>query len=383
MSRQDAFERIVAGLNKAMLDDACWPGTSALIDEALRTEGSLLVFWDERPKGNTEIFFTKCHFHGLDRSAWMREYFRSYYAQDEHHPRLNALPDETIVPFAELYSDEERKTSRAYNEFWLRYHGRNALAVRLDGPCGSRIAWGIADPVDAAGWSSPQLDMVARVIPHLRQYVRVRTALVDAGALGRSAAELLGNARAGVVQLGPRGRIVEANDRAREVLVRNDGLCAADGELRAVSPADNDRLQRLLAQALPRFGEQGASGSMPVRRASARPSFALHVTPVTHREMAHRSRHVAALVLIVDPADRARVDPGLVRSVLDLTPAEAEVAVLLAEGRTVRQIAAATGRGYTTVRTHLKHMFAKLGVSRQVEVVQLVSTLSSLPGSRD
>ena len=382
MSRHDAFERIVAGLNKAMLDDAHWPGTTALIDEALRVEGSLLVFWDERPKGNTEIFFAKCHFHGLDRSAWMREYFRSYYAQDEHHPRLNALPDETIVPFAELYSDEERRTSRAYNEFWLRYHGRDALAVRLDGPCGSRIAWGIADPVDAGGWSSPQLDMVARVMPHIRQYVRVRTALVDAGALGRSATELLGHARAGVVQLDRRGRIVEANDRARAILLRNDGLSAGDGELRAVAPADNDRLQRLLAQALPRFGEQGASGSMLARRPSLRPSFALHVTPVTNRELEHRSRHVAALVLIVDPLERARVDPRLVERVLGLTPAEAEVAVLLAEGRTAPQIAAATGRGYTTVRTHLKHMFAKLGVSRQVEVVQLVLALSSVPASR-
>ena len=87
-------------------------------------------------------------------------------------------------------------------------------------------------------------------------------------------------------------------------------------------------------------------------------------------------------MLVVDPIDRARVDPGLVERVLGLTPAETEIAVLLAEGRTPRQIAAATGRGYSTVRTHLKHMFVKLGVSRQVEVVQLVLALASLPVSR-
>ena len=38
---------------------------------------------------------------------------------------------------------------------------------------------------------------------------------------------------------------------------------------------------------------------------------------------------------------------------------------------------------YSTVRTHLKHIFAKLGVSRQLEVAQLVLALSSLPVSRD
>ena len=68
---------------------------------------------------------------------------------------------------------------------------------------------------------------------------------------------------------------------------------------------------------------------------------------------------------------------------LGLTAAEAEIAVLLAEGCTVREIAATTGRGYSTVRTHLKHIFTKLGSSRQFEVAQTVLALSSLPKSRD
>ena len=64
---------------------------------------------------------------------------------------------------------------------------------------------------------------------------------------------------------------------------------------------------------------------------------------------------------------------------LGLTPAQAAIAVLLAEGRTPRQIAAATGRRYSTVRTHLKHIYARLGVSRQLGVAQLVLALSNLP----
>ena len=76
-----------------------------------------------------------------------------------------------------------------------------------------------------------------------------------------------------------------------------------------------------------------------------------------------------------------RVDPSFVEAVLGLTPTEAEVAVLLAEGHTVRQIAAATDREYSTVRSHLKHTFSKLGVTRQFEVAQAVHSLSILPGS--
>ena len=378
-----ALERVIDSINAAMLDDARWPETSALIDEAVGAKGSILTFGDPGSPGNPAIFFARSYYRGVDRSAWKQEYFRDYYAQDEHLPRLRALPDSRIVPVADLFSEEELKTSRMYNEMLARVDGRNGLNVRLDGPGGTKIAWGIADPIDGNAWSSAQIDTIARVLPHLRQYVRVRSALVDAGALGASAIRLLDNAQAGVIQLDRSGRVMEANDAARALLRRNDGLSDRDGALRAAAPADNDRLQALLARALPRFGARGASGSMMVRRSSPLPRFAVHVTPVANGETDHRSRRVAALVLIVDPVERARIDPGLVEAALGLSPAEAEVAVLLAEGRTTRQIAAATGRGYSTVRTHLKHIFAKLGVSRQIEVVQLVLALSSLPVSRD
>ena len=42
MSDQDAFERILASLYDTMLNDALWPATSALIDEACGMEGSAL-----------------------------------------------------------------------------------------------------------------------------------------------------------------------------------------------------------------------------------------------------------------------------------------------------------------------------------------------------
>ena len=40
MSEQNAFERILASLYDAMLDDTRWPATSALIDEACGLTGN-------------------------------------------------------------------------------------------------------------------------------------------------------------------------------------------------------------------------------------------------------------------------------------------------------------------------------------------------------
>ena len=66
---------------------------------------------------------------------------------------------------------------------------------------------------------------------------------------------------------------------------------------------------------------------------------------------------------------------------LGLTPAESKVAVALAQGKTIRDIMVATGRTESTIRWHLKHIYAKHGLSRQAELVQLVMLVASTPGA--
>lgn len=383
MTRLDAFEHMVALLNEAMLDDNRWPEASALIDEICGTKGSTLTFGRDLEGGNVQIYFVKSYARGEDRSEQAQEYFQRYYPTDEHLPRVRKLPDSKVVRVPDLFSERELRTSIAYNEAYPRYDIQNGLSVRLDGPRGSRIVWSIRDPVDADGWTSSRTQMIARVLPHLRQYVRVRSTLEEAAAFGASALELLDHPRIGVIRLDQRGQIMAANDSGREVLRSDDGLSDEGGQLCAAWSEDHSRLQELLARALPRHGHQGASGSMTVRRKSWLSRFGLHVKPLAHWGMDDRPRRVSALVLIVDPTKRAPISPFLVEAALGLTPTEAAVAVQLAEGRTVRQIAAATGRQYTTVRTHLRHIFTKLGCSRQLEVVQAIQALSSLPDPRD
>ena len=233
-----------------------------------------------------------------------------------------------------------------------------------------------------AGWSSGQLDSIRRLLPHIRQSVLVQHALAGAGALGASLATLLDSTGLGVVQLDGRGRIVVANDRARNLLRTGDGLMDEGGFLYADTPADNGELQGLLTRALPRFGGRGVGGSTTVRRSSALPPLVLHVNPVGRRESDLRVWPVAAVVLVVDPASQTRIDPAVAAAALGLTGMESRVAVLLAEGISVREIAAATGRGESTIRTHVKHMFAKHRVSRQADLVRLVLSLAGTPESR-
>ena len=212
----------------------------------------------------------------------------------------------------------------------------------------------------------------------------VRSALVEAEGMSKSITELLDHTRIGAIQLDPQGRIVESNDTATRWLRARDGLSDEGGVLGATAPDDDERLNRLLARALPRFGVQGEGGSMPVTRMQApKNPLILHVTPIGARHSVYPAGTVAALVLVVDLRARAAVAPELVQTVLGLTQSEAEIAVLVAQGTTAHEIAAATGRGYHTVRTHIKNACRKLGVSRLPGLAQTVLALSNLPRPRE
>ena len=66
-----------------------------------------------------------------------------------------------------------------------------------------------------------------------------------------SSTKLAENTRVDFICLDCSGRIVEASDRAGDILRQGDALFDQGGFLRARSPADNERLENLIADALP------------------------------------------------------------------------------------------------------------------------------------
>ncbi len=55
-----------------------------------------------------------------------------------------------------------------------------------------------------------------------------------------------------------------------------------------------------------------------------------------------------------------------------LTPAESQVSLLLAQGMNVDAIASFTGRKVSTIRAQLKSVYAKTGVKTQGQLISLL-----------
>ena len=95
------------------------------------------------------------------------------------------------------------KTSPTYKEILLRGHGQHGLNVRLDGPDRSHMTWALGDPVASDGWGASQIAMITRLLPHIRQFIRVRQTLVRAKTRDTTVTALLDNPRVGCAPPGP------------------------------------------------------------------------------------------------------------------------------------------------------------------------------------
>lgn len=378
MSAQDSFDRTVLSLYNAALGDVTWTSAAIQIHDLVGAHGQSLTYADLGQAVDPEIVLARFFVGTRRRQDLERLYFRNYYPRDEAIPRLLGLHDGDMVYKMDLYTDEEKKTSATYNEFRRINKTQNGLFMVLDGLDGYAIAWSFGNSIERGGWGHDQIQAIQGLAPHMRQFARVRHAMANAGALGETFAELLENGRVGILQLDRHGRILEANDRARDTLLERVGLYDKEGVLAAEKQREDTELKRLLARALPPYGVQGAGGSMKITRCGARTPLVLEIHPVRGTGRDHREWQVSALVLVVDPAARPRIDPGLAAAAFGLTPTESRVAVELAAGQTVAGIADELGCVEGTVRTHLKRAYRKLGIRRQTDLVRRILSLEAL-----
>jgi DNA-binding CsgD family transcriptional regulator len=167
-------------------------------------------------------------------------------------------------------------------------------------------------------------------------------------------------------------------DQQRKVLAANHLMEALADQIRwhardRISFKDSTA-QSLFEQATGALDVEGAAPvlSFASRGIEGSALMVVHIVPIrgVSRDVFQR----CAGVLVMMPVTFPQAPPvELVRSLFDLTPAEARVASSLTTGETLETIASNTGVSRNTVRAQLKGVLEKTGCNRQAEVVALLS----------
>lgn len=161
---------------------------------------------------------------------------------------------------------------------------------------------------------------------------------------------------------------------AKNILDQADGLHIVNNQLQTSSALEGVRLRKLLSEAVKTHtqnadhGNDGIDVEMHVSRPSNKHPLHLRIMPLTHTHAeSTESEHVIILI-----RDLEANFTGLINRLQDkfhLTPRECECATLLTEGLPPNKIAKLMHISEHTFHEHLKHMYLKMQVNKQHELV--------------
>lgn len=177
--------------------------------------------------------------------------------------------------------------------------------------------------------------------------------------------------------LNVRGEVVYASDSAWEMLQAEPAIRLHARKLRLQDKAGQDQLDKLLTVSFDSGNAHApvTGGVVPVWRYGRTPLL-MQVMPL-HPDADNNLMPVPAhaAIYLVDSEQETQIDLEKLASLLALTPAEARVAALVAQGEKPADIAASGNVSVHTVRSQIKSIFLKTEVTSQAQLTKLVRAL--------
>jgi DNA-binding CsgD family transcriptional regulator/PAS domain-containing protein len=370
--RSDPFMRAISRISEAALTPDLWPQVLEALAEGLGAVGAAYIL-SNKPTEQVD----RASFWGP--SVELKADYVSHYAALDpframlHHaaPSGSWLQLSKCLPRAVLGSDEW------YNDFVVKCGVGDILGTQLFGSSSDAVIFGIHYGLYQTQSTSMNSARLRELFEPLSNAARLHAELREIGWKSAAALRALDQIAAGVIISDGDGRVVEVNRAAEHILRRDDGLTVRQGKLCAQRVFDHEKLARAIAVAA-KGKTAAAVGRMLVGRGGARVAYILTVAPLGV-ELAVYERPLA-MILVADPDARSPSERDLAEF-FGLSPAESRLAAALLSGKKLREVAADSGVQITTLRTQLSSVLRKVGVSRQAELIRVLSNIP-VPAAR-
>ncbi len=291
---------------------------------------------------------------------------------------VNEAPILQVLAEVDFIAPEDYRRNPHYQEFARPWDIPYICLTTLERAQGNLIALCVCRSEREGHISSEQRRIFAAIAPHVRASVRAHLALEGQGtALLAGTLEKLSIA----AFLCDRTQRVRALTQSAEALLEADrGLQLKNGRLQTSRLEQSHLLANAVGAAALGNAGAGAPVLQPVvvhgQRADAAP-LVLDVISLPSRYRTFEFFNFTPRVLVVarGPKTTDERTTAILQTIYGLTVAESDIARQLAAGRTAESIAANRGVTIGTVRAQTKTILAKVGVSRQVELVSRLSQL--------
>jgi DNA-binding CsgD family transcriptional regulator/PAS domain-containing protein len=313
-----------------------------------------------------------------------RDYSREWWHHDIRKEKVLARgPMNGLITDADLLDDVTLRTHPFCQEF-SRRHGLGAYMGYVTVlPSKQIITVGVHRDLRHGPFETADKDNFARLAPHAARAIAAAAEIAE----GRRASRLLRNTldrlTRGVILLDVQGGVVAVSETARSML--GTGFTVSRGRLKAATTQDQKALDALVMSALPGRTTLVRPPLVLARHAGGERKVLVQAIPVAGGEQTsfeHLALRPGVLVLVHDLSTPALevVQERLVR--LGLTKGQARIAAAVGSGLSSKEAAAQLRLTDGTIRTVLKAVYQRLDISRQSQLVALVTKLGSLPELR-
>jgi len=268
----------------------------------------------------------------------------------------------------------ETKTRSVYFQDFLRTLDIGGVATTVVEQNGTNLAINVQRRYGLGPPDPDERALFAQVSRHLSRALALRLRLDQGEAVQGALAQRLSHFDCAVAVTDRTGRVVDSN--AAFAALSAEGLTLRDGRVHLAASQMQRAFEAMLRSVTGQGQPAGSPDTLVVPRPGSLLPLLLRITPLTGRaaeRFAGLTPVHGALISVLNPTHSAYPDLSKVLVSLGLTSAQARVALLIAAGHGTRIAAEALAVGEETVRTHLKSVYARLGLSRQADLVRLVA----------
>jgi DNA-binding CsgD family transcriptional regulator/PAS domain-containing protein len=364
---------LISDIYDAALDPTLWVG---VLESTARFVGghAAALFWKDAARKNGDAAYD----YGIE-PYYRQLYFEKYVKLDPLTIGHFFAEVEEAVAVADIMSYDEFLETRAYRE-WGRPQGLiDVLNVALDKTATSAAMYCVFRHERDGRVDDEMRGRMRLVVPHIRRSVLIGRVIDLRTAEAASFAETFDSIRDGMVLVDAQGRIVHANASGHALLAEGSVLSAAGRKLAVNDAGAEQALHDVFLAAGSGDAAVGIKGiAVPLTTHSGE-RYVAHVLPLTSgaRRRAGTSYAAVAAVFVHKAALETPLPPEVIAKTFNLTPSELRVLLGIVEVGGVQEMAEAMGIAETTVKTHLRRLYAKTGTARQADLVRLVAGFSN------
>jgi DNA-binding CsgD family transcriptional regulator/PAS domain-containing protein len=300
----------------------------------------------------------------------MASYNQYYFNLDP----LVDLPSGQVVTLAEFTSSQDWLSSEFYKNFLEPVGVFHILGADIKTNDRARCRIRICRGVDSPGFVEEDKTFLAYFVPHLERSVAQHMQINRIETERNLYAGTVDQFAVGTIILDEDGKILQANRVAEHLLNAMDGLRLDGDRLQVGTARDGQKFHNLVKQALQ--SQESAQGSvvkaMRIQRPSGRADLGIIVRSVHLSEWNEGKLCPSVVIFVSDPEQQSHAPQEIVKALFDLTSAQAQLAMLLANGLTLDEASEELGISRNTARAHLRSTFSKTGVTRQTMLVRLI-----------